>query len=51
MAGDRFIERSVTDEIMYEMMELSGREYIDQYAAKVKAAAAKQAKQPETVAA
>ncbi|MGH3728220.1 MAG: lysophospholipid acyltransferase family protein [Micromonosporaceae bacterium] len=38
LAGDRFIERSVTDEIMYEMMELSGREYIDQYAAKVKAA-------------
>ena len=37
MAGDRFIERSVTDEIMYEMMDLSGREYIDQYAAKVKA--------------
>ncbi|MGH3713607.1 MAG: lysophospholipid acyltransferase family protein [Micromonosporaceae bacterium] len=41
MAGDRFIERSVTDEIMYEMMELSGREYIDQYAAKVKAGQAK----------
>ncbi|MGH3661081.1 MAG: lysophospholipid acyltransferase family protein [Micromonosporaceae bacterium] len=38
MAGDRFIERSVTDEIMYEMMMLSGREYIDQYASKVKAA-------------
>ena len=51
MAGDRFIERSVTDEIMYEMMELSGREYIDQYAAKVKAAAAKQDKQPDPVAA
>lgn len=41
MAGDRFIERSVTDEIMYEMMRLSGREYVDQYAAKVKAALAK----------
>jgi 1-acyl-sn-glycerol-3-phosphate acyltransferase len=37
MAGDRFIERAVTDEIMYELMELSGREYVDVYAAKVKA--------------
>ena len=25
MAGDRFVERAVTDEIMYELMELSGR--------------------------
>jgi 1-acyl-sn-glycerol-3-phosphate acyltransferase len=39
-AGDRFVERAVTDEIMYELMELSGREYVDMYAAKVKAAAA-----------
>jgi len=37
MAGDRFIERSMTDEIMYELMELSGQEYVDLYAAKVKA--------------
>jgi 1-acyl-sn-glycerol-3-phosphate acyltransferase len=37
MAGDRFVERAVTDEIMYELMELSGREYVDMYAAKVKA--------------
>jgi 1-acyl-sn-glycerol-3-phosphate acyltransferase len=36
MAGDRFVERAVTDEIMYELMELSGREYIDMYAAKLK---------------
>jgi 1-acyl-sn-glycerol-3-phosphate acyltransferase len=36
MAGDRFIERAVTDEIMYELMTLSGREYVDMYAAKVK---------------
>lgn len=40
MAGDRFVERAVTDEIMYRLMELSGREYVDRYAAKVKAAAA-----------
>ena len=37
MAGDRFIERAVTDEIMYELMTLSGREYVDVYAQKVKA--------------
>jgi len=36
MAGDRFVERAVTDEIMYELMELSGREYVDVYAQKVK---------------
>jgi 1-acyl-sn-glycerol-3-phosphate acyltransferase len=38
MAGDRFVERSMTDEIMYELMLLSGQEYVDVYAAKVKAA-------------
>jgi 1-acyl-sn-glycerol-3-phosphate acyltransferase len=38
MAGNRFIERAVTDEIMYELMVLSGREYVDIYAQKVKAA-------------
>jgi 1-acyl-sn-glycerol-3-phosphate acyltransferase len=36
MAGDRFVERAVTDEIMYELMEMSGREYVDVYAAKLK---------------
>jgi 1-acyl-sn-glycerol-3-phosphate acyltransferase len=38
MAGDRFVERSMTDEIMYELMQLSGQEYVDEYAAKVKKA-------------
>ena len=33
MAGDRFIERSMTDEIMYALMELSGQTYVDMYAA------------------
>ncbi|MEU7794467.1 lysophospholipid acyltransferase family protein [Micromonospora tulbaghiae] len=42
MAGDRFVERAVTDEIMYELMELSGREYVDTYAQKAKSAAARQ---------
>ncbi|MEU4369473.1 lysophospholipid acyltransferase family protein [Micromonospora chersina] len=37
MTGDRFVERAVTDEIMYELMELSGREYVDMYAQKAKA--------------
>jgi 1-acyl-sn-glycerol-3-phosphate acyltransferase len=37
MAGDRFVERSMTDEIMYRLMEMSGQEYVDVYAAKVKA--------------
>ena len=40
MAGDRFVERSMTDEIMYELMELSGQEYVDIYAAKAKERAA-----------
>jgi 1-acyl-sn-glycerol-3-phosphate acyltransferase len=38
MSGDRFVERSMTDEIMYALMQLSGQEYVDQYAAKVKKA-------------
>lgn len=37
MQGDRFVLRSMTDEIMYEIMELSGQEYVDVYAAKAKA--------------
>jgi 1-acyl-sn-glycerol-3-phosphate acyltransferase len=36
MAGNRFIERAVTDEVIYELMELSGQEYVDIYAATVK---------------
>jgi 1-acyl-sn-glycerol-3-phosphate acyltransferase len=36
LAGERFVERSITDEIMYALMELSGQEYVDVYAAKVK---------------
>ncbi|MFE7755560.1 lysophospholipid acyltransferase family protein [Streptomyces sp. NPDC057418] len=36
--------RAVTDEIMYAVLGLSGQEYVDEYAAKVKAAA--QAEQP-----
>ena len=37
MENDRFILRSITDEIMYEIMRLSGQEYVDMYATKAKA--------------
>jgi 1-acyl-sn-glycerol-3-phosphate acyltransferase len=36
LAGDRFVERSITDEIMYEIMTLSEQEYVDVYGATVK---------------
>jgi len=36
MADNRFIERAVTDEVIYELMGLSGQEYVDVYAANVK---------------
>ncbi len=41
MSEDRFVLRSITDEIMYEMMELSGQEYVDIYAQKAKEEIAK----------
>jgi 1-acyl-sn-glycerol-3-phosphate acyltransferase len=34
--ADRFVLRSVTDEVMYELMLLSGQEYVDEYGSKVK---------------
>lgn len=37
MENDRFVLRSMADEIMYELMELSGQEYVDMYAARAKA--------------
>ena len=36
MENDRFILRSITDEIMYEIMKLSGQEYVDMYASRAK---------------
>ncbi|RNL70814.1 1-acyl-sn-glycerol-3-phosphate acyltransferase [Streptomyces sp. I6] len=36
MEHDRFILRSVTDEVMYEIMKLSGQEYVDIYATAAK---------------
>ena len=36
MEGDRFVLRSITDEIMYELMQLSDQEYVDMYATSMK---------------
>ena len=36
MENDRYILRAITDEIMYEIMQLSGQEYVDLYATKAK---------------
>jgi 1-acyl-sn-glycerol-3-phosphate acyltransferase len=36
MEEDRFVLRSITDEIMYELMLLSGQEYVDEYATSMK---------------
>lgn len=37
--SDPFVLRSATDELMYEIMKLSGQEYVDEYAANVKSGA------------
>jgi 1-acyl-sn-glycerol-3-phosphate acyltransferase len=36
MSEDRFLLRSITDEIMYEILRLSGQQYVDSYASSVK---------------
>ncbi|NUS12867.1 MAG: 1-acyl-sn-glycerol-3-phosphate acyltransferase [Streptomyces sp.] len=38
MDRDRYVLRAVTDEVMSEVMRLSGQEYVDMYATKAKAA-------------
>lgn len=40
LEGDRFILRSVTDEIIYEISRLGGQEYVDVYASSVRQRAA-----------
>ena len=47
MSEDRFILRSITDEIMYAIMELSDQEYVDMYAPAAKDAAARKANAQE----
>jgi 1-acyl-sn-glycerol-3-phosphate acyltransferase len=46
MEDDRFVLRAITDEIMYELLQLSGQEYVDVYASvmKERLAAAKRGK-------
>ncbi|GAA1703701.1 lysophospholipid acyltransferase family protein [Fodinicola feengrottensis] len=58
MERDRLVARSVTDEIMYEIMSMSGQPYVDMYGSKAKAllekesaAAATEEKTPVTAAA
>ncbi|MFF3815363.1 lysophospholipid acyltransferase family protein [Streptomyces bluensis] len=44
MEHDRFVLRAVTDEVMYEIMKLSGQEYVDVYATAAKRQIAEAAK-------
>jgi 1-acyl-sn-glycerol-3-phosphate acyltransferase len=44
MESDRFVLRSITDEVMYEVMKLSGQEYVDVYATRAKEDAQREAK-------
>jgi 1-acyl-sn-glycerol-3-phosphate acyltransferase len=44
MEHDRFVLRAVTDEVMYEIMKLSGQEYVDMYATAAKRQLAEAAK-------
>jgi 1-acyl-sn-glycerol-3-phosphate acyltransferase len=53
MEHDRFVLRALTDEVMYEIMKLSGQEYVDVYATAAKrqiADAAKAEKEAEKAA-
>ena len=50
MENDRYILRSVTDEIMYEIMRLSGQEYVDQYASHAKELATQAAREAKEAA-
>jgi 1-acyl-sn-glycerol-3-phosphate acyltransferase len=44
MENDRFVLRAITDEIMYEIMKLTGQEYVDMYAPRAKELAKQAAK-------
>jgi 1-acyl-sn-glycerol-3-phosphate acyltransferase len=48
--ADRFVLRSVTDEVMYEIMLLSGQEYVDDYGSRRKDQLAAQEKAEHTAA-
>jgi 1-acyl-sn-glycerol-3-phosphate acyltransferase len=49
-ANDRLVLRQIIDEVMYEIRELSGQEYVDEYANKKKAKPADAAAAPAPVA-
>jgi 1-acyl-sn-glycerol-3-phosphate acyltransferase len=46
MEHDHVVLRAMTDEIMYELMKLSGQEYVDQYAQRGKSHATRKDKHP-----
>ena len=50
MENDRYVLRSITDEIMYEIMRLSGQEYVDMYAGRAKELATKAAQEAKEAA-
>jgi 1-acyl-sn-glycerol-3-phosphate acyltransferase len=50
LENDRFILRSITDEIMYEIMRLSGQEYVDMYASRAKEEAKRGGSEPASAA-
>jgi 1-acyl-sn-glycerol-3-phosphate acyltransferase len=47
LESDRYVLRAITDEIMYELMKLSGQEYVDMYASRAKEEAKRAAKAGE----
>jgi len=49
LENDRYILRSITDEIMYEIMRLSGQEYVDLYASRAKALDKESAREAATL--
>ncbi|MEO5534807.1 MAG: lysophospholipid acyltransferase family protein [Pseudolysinimonas sp.] len=46
LEGDRFVLRSITDEIMHKLSKLSGQEYVDVYASSVKSRSAAAVRRP-----
>lgn len=44
LEDERMVLRAATDEIMYEILTLSGQEYVDTYAGEAKAAALEEAR-------
>lgn len=47
MSQDRFVLRSITDEIMYALMDMGGQEYVDIYASRAKAEKSQNREEPK----